>query len=222
MKKSALVLLVVSMSLVACNSGGNHENEVHDHDHTNGHDHEHTQIQEVAAVPSVYDASNTRVGFGAFKTTAKKEVKGWFTDFKLTGITEASDVKDVFKDAMISINVNSLDTKNEGRNATLLAEFFNKTTSNEVITGKVISFDSTGTSAVLELTFNDVAKELVFSYDLNGDTLSMQSILNLEDVNGLDALASISTACDALHKGDDGVSKTWSEVNIYLTTVLNR
>jgi len=221
MKKSGLVILAVSMSLVACNSGGNHEGEAPDHSHADGHEHDHTEIEETVPV-SVYNNSTTTIGFGAFKTTAKKEVKGWFTGFELTGVNEASDVKEIFKDAVITIDVSTLDTKNEGRNATLLSEFFSKTTSNETITGRVVSFDSTATTAVLELTFNDVAKELTFSYELSGDTLLMQSTLNLEDVNGLAALTSISVACDALHKGADGVSKTWNEVNIYLRTVLNK
>ncbi|MFT6746138.1 MAG: polyisoprenoid-binding protein YceI [Glaciecola sp.] len=210
------------MSVVACNSGTSDAHDSHEHSHDEDSDHSHAVESSIAEVVSVYDNSSTTVGFGAFKTTAKKEVKGWFTDFEVSGITESKDLAEILGNASINISVSSLDTKDDGRNATLLAEFFNKTTSNENITGKVVSIDKDNSIALLELTFNDVSKELEFTYNLSGDTLSMQSVLNLKDVNGLEALASISTACDALHKGDDGVSKTWSDVNIYLTTVLNR
>ena len=148
-------------------------------------------------------------------------MKGWFTNFEVKGITEAEKVEEIFENVSIKIDVNSLDTKNQGRNAKLLAYFFGKTSSSETITGKVLSFDVKNKSAVLELNFNDVKHPLTFSYDLKGDTLAMNSVLNLEDVNGMEALASINKACEALHKGDDGISKTWSEVNIYLSTVLN-
>lgn len=224
MKKILLPIIALSMSFVACNSGTSNAHDSHDsHDHSHDGDSDHSHdIDTTAVEASVYDNSSTTVGFGAFKTTAKKEVKGWFTDFEVSGITESKDLAEILGNASININVASLDTKDKSRNATLLAEFFNKTTSNESITGKVVSVNDDSSTALLELTFNDVSKELQFSYSLSGDTLLMQSVLNLEDVNGLDAVASLNTACEALHKGDDGVSKTWNEVNIYLTTVLNR
>jgi polyisoprenoid-binding protein YceI len=226
MKKIILPIAVISMSLVACSSGGNSNGHGHDHEynheqgHGDGHDHSHETVAEVPK--SVYDNESTTIGFGAFKTTDKKEVKGWFKDFEVTGITESKDLAEIFQNASLSINVASLDTKNEGRNITILAEFFSKTTSNETIAGKVVSFDTDSTKAVLELTFNDASTLLNFDYTLHGDTLSMQSVLKLEDVNGLEALASLNTACEGVHKGDDGVSKTWNDVNIYLTTILKR
>ena len=211
------------MGLVACNSGVSQSNDSHGHNDEKRHnEHIHSHDEVVEEVLSVYDNTSTTIGFGAFKTTSKKEVKGWFTDFEITGITESQDVSEIFKNASISVNVASLDTKNEGRNVTIIAEFFNKTTSNKKIEGKVVSFDTDSATAVLELIFNDATTPLTFDYALNGDTLSMQSVLNLEDVNGLEALASLNKACEGVHKGDDGVSKTWNDVNIYLTTILKR
>lgn len=221
MKKSILAIVAVSVSLVACNSGSD-KSEAHGHEHIKGQDEHHHDDSHEHTTSSVYDNNSTTIGFGAFKTTDKKEVKGWFKDFEMTGITESKNLEDIFKNASINIDVTSLDTKNDGRNTTLLTEFFNKTTSNESITGKVVSFNTDSSTAILEITFNDVAKELSFDYKLSGDTLSMNSSLNLEEVNGLEAIASLNTACEALHKGDDGVSKTWNDVSIYLTTILKR
>ncbi|MFT6717217.1 MAG: polyisoprenoid-binding protein YceI [Saprospiraceae bacterium] len=217
-----LPVLALSMSLIACNSGSNKSSDSHGHSHQEGHDHDHSQDEVAEETESVYDNASTTIGFGAFKTTDKKEVKGWFSDFEMIGITESKDLAEIFGNASVIIQVGSLDTKDQGRNATLLAEFFNNTTSNETITGKVISFNTDSATAVLELTFNDATTALTFGYSLNGDTLSMQSVLDLEQVNGLGALASLNTACESLHKGSDGVSKTWNDVNIYLTTILKR
>jgi polyisoprenoid-binding protein YceI len=220
MKNIFLPVIALSMSFVACTSGTSDVNDSHGHSHEEHSDHSHDVESSIIETASVYDNSSTTVGFGAFKTTAKKEVKGWFTDFEVSGIAESKEVTEIFNNAVIQINVASLDTKDKGRNATLLAEFFSKTSSSENISGKVISFDTE--SAILELTFNDVSKELTFDYTMNGDTLKMQSVLNLEDVDGLGALAYLHSACEGVHRGDDGVSKTWSDVNIYLTTVLKR
>jgi hypothetical protein len=35
--------------------------------------------------------------------------------------------------------------------------------------------------------------------------------MNLENWDALAAVASINKACEALHTGKDGISKTWSE-----------
>lgn len=218
MKKVILPLVV--LMFVACNSSSSTKDQKPQDGTTK--DTAKTAEQVIAEPASVFNLSTTKVGFGAFKTTAKKEVKGWFENFELKGITEADKVEDIFANASISIEVNSLETNNKGRNMTLLTEFFGKTTSSQTIKGKVLSFNPESSIAQLELLFNDVRHEIPFNYSLSGDTLSMTGVLQLEDVNGMEALASINKACEALHKGDDGVSKTWSDVNIYLSTVLNK
>lgn len=222
MKK--IFLAITAVSLMACNSGANSGGDAHGHDHGDDHhnhtDHHHSEEQVIEA--SVYDNSSTTIGFGAFKTTDKKEVKGWFTDFDIAGITESKELSEIFRKVTIDIEVASLDTRDEGRNATLITQFFNKTSSNHTITGKVVSWNTDSSTAMLSLIFNDVEKALEFNYTLNGDTLVMQSVLNLQDVNGLEALTSLNTACEALHKGDDGVSKTWTDINVYISTVLKR
>ena len=46
--------------------------------------------------------------------------------------------------------------------------------------------------------------------------------MNLENWDGLAAVASINKACEALHTGADGVSKTWSEVAVHADVLLNK
>ena len=45
--------------------------------------------------------------------------------------------------------------------------------------------------------------------------------MNLDDWSAQKAVASINLACKELHKGKDGVSKTWSEVGIDISTTFN-
>jgi len=42
--------------------------------------------------------------------------------------------------------------------------------------------------------------------------------MNLDTWNGQTAVASLNEACKDLHKGADGVSKTWNEVAIEVTS----
>ena len=46
--------------------------------------------------------------------------------------------------------------------------------------------------------------------------------MDLENWNALDAVASINKACEILHTGKDGVSKTWSEVAVKAEVLLDK
>lgn len=218
MKKIIFPLSVLILS--ACSSDvkpvlGNDQNSANEEVIANN-------TQEVQ-VSNVYSDDSTKVGFGAFKTTEKKEVKGWFTDFSIVGVNQqAESIDSIFSSASIVITVNSLETYDEGRNERLLIEFFGKTSSAKMIMGKVNSFNTEANKVNLSLDFNGISKQLDFDYKLNGDSLNLTGSLNLADFNALPALKSLNKACEVLHKGDDGVSKTWEDVNIYISTVLNR
>jgi hypothetical protein len=47
-------------------------------------------------------------------------------------------------------------------------------------------------------------------------------VMNLENWDALAAVASINKACEALHTGKDGISKTWSEVAVHADVLLNK
>jgi hypothetical protein len=51
---------------------------------------------------------------------------------------------------------------------------------------------------------------------------SFDGVMNLENWDALAAVASINKACEALHTGKDGISKTWSEVAVHADVLLNK
>ena len=51
---------------------------------------------------------------------------------------------------------------------------------------------------------------------------SFSGVMNLENWDALNAVASINKACEALHTGKDGVSKTWSEVAVHADVLLQK
>jgi polyisoprenoid-binding protein YceI len=171
---------------------------------------------------SIFDSNATQIGFGAFKTTEKKEVKGWFNEFQINQVIDTNKVELAFANATFTISVNSLETNDSGRNQRILTEFFAKTNSTDTIKGKVISFNKDSALIKVKIDFNAIQKEVPFQYSMSGDTLKLNATINLLDFNAIPALESLNKACEALHKGSDGVSKTWSDVNLYLNTVLRK
>ena len=77
---------------------------------------------------------------------------------------------------------------------------------------------------------------MVASITMNGETndipmditiaderrVTLVGTMNLKDWNALDALASLNKVCFDLHKGADGVSKTWEDVAIEVSTFLRK
>jgi hypothetical protein len=61
---------------------------------------------------------------------------------------------------------------------------------------------------------NDVTKQIVTEYTYENKLFSLASTLNLVEFGGEKAVAAINQACYELHKGKDGVSKTWELVDI--------
>ena len=69
-----------------------------------------------------------------------------------------------------------------------------------------------------DLTMNGVSKKLPFNYSITDKTFTMDGVMKITDWSAEAALNSLNEACKDLHKGADGVSKTWDEVAINITS----
>ena len=169
-----------------------------------------------------YDPASTTIGFGAFKFTEKKEVKGGFLKFEVDSTKEGNDVLEVFMNAKFKIDIASLDTKDAGRDFNIKSAFFGKMDSTSFITGKVDVIIGTAKQMVLKLKMNNIEKNVPLDYHINDDQIILTGKINLNDFKAQKALASLNTTCKDLHKGSDGKSVTWPEVNIYVSTTLKK
>tara|TARA_B100001540_G_scaffold309865_1_gene326734 strand:- start:147 stop:809 length:663 start_codon:yes stop_codon:yes gene_type:complete len=180
-------------------------------------------IKQKAAEPICkkgYDKKATKIGFGGFKTTDKVEVKGHFKKFTVDSTIVADTPEEIFANASISIPVDYLETNDIGRNQRLREEYFGKMESTQNITGKIVNFNKDSSTVKIELTINKVSNEIDFNYNVIEDTLSINGTIDILNFDASSALNAINKACEALHKGADGISKTWSEANIYITSVI--
>lgn len=168
-----------------------------------------------------YNYLTSEIGFGGFKTTERKEVKGKFDSFKVENTSEASTPSDVLKNATVSIDVNSLNTGDPIRDPKLKSIFFGNMMNTASIEGSVKNINLDSNQVTINIKMNDVAADVILSYKESGDTVMMEGLIDLMSFEAQPAVDSLSVACYDLHKGADGESKTWSEAKVYIKTILD-
>jgi hypothetical protein len=167
-----------------------------------------------------YDYISTIIQFGGFKTTDKIEVKGKFEKFTVSNTNEGLTGKEVFEGSTIAIATSSVNTNNADRDKKISTLFFGSMVGTDSIHASVKSIDEAKGEITLGLDLNAVEKDLVLAYEQSGDTVRAAGTIDLITFEAQPAVDEINKACYDLHKGADGVSKTWSEANIYIQSVL--
>lgn len=156
-------------------------------------------------------SDSTQVNWTAYKTTDKVGVNGKFTEIELKNTKTGETPEVVLEGASFSIPVSSLFTNDSDRDSKLKQFFFGALKNTEMIGG---IFNFRDGKCFMTLTLNDVTKQLEVNHVFANNKFTVNHTLNLEDFGALGAVESINKVCYDLHKGPDGVSKTWSEVVI--------
>lgn len=160
-------------------------------------------------------SDSTNVSWTAYKTTGKVAVGGQFTsiDFKTT---EGATIAEAFNNLEFTIPVSGLFTDNEDRDKKLIASFFDVMLDTKNITGK-LSFDKDDLCTATIL-MNGKNNDVKLSYFAAENEVVFTAELNLEDWDATGVLKTLNIACGELHKGADGISKTWTEIAIKIIT----
>ena len=176
-------------------------------------------IDAVTTQQFVVKPEETSVKWTAYKTTVKNPVGGEFTTLNFENKVGATP-QEALNNLSFSIPVSSLLTKEETRDAKLKVSFFGAMLDTEFIKGTIKYNDS---SCVASITMNSVTNDLPLVTKITDETqVSMTGTMNLKDWNALGALESLNKVCFDLHKGEDGVSKTWEDVAIEVSTSLQK
>ena len=122
--------------------------------------------------------------------------------------------------AEFSIPISSLFTDEPVRDSKLKQLFFGVMDNTLSLSG-TLNLVNNGTGSI-DLLMNGVQQKVPITYIISGQLVELEGIMNLDDWKGQTALASINEACFDLHKGPDGVSKTWSEVAISAAVYLKK
>lgn len=164
-------------------------------------------------VENTYQVSSqgSEVYWTGYKFTNKTAVKGKFKTIKVLNAPVAKSQLDAFNGVEFSIPVSSIFSENEIRDGKLANLFFGIMDKTEFLTG---TFATKGESIVLNLTMNGTTKEIPVTHNVSDRHVRLQGTLNILDFGAEAAYNSIHKACELLHTGTDGVSKTWEEVAI--------
>jgi hypothetical protein len=160
----------------------------------------------------------TKISFTAYKTTEKIGVQGQFTKVNFNNIKKSITPREALNGTEFSIPISSLFTNNEDRDSKIMKLFFGVMDNTELLSGNIeLTSDTEG---IATIKMNNITKSFPVKCTLNGKMASFTGVLNVEDWNAQAALESLNITCFDLHKGADGISKTWSEVKIDIITYL--
>lgn len=166
----------------------------------------------------VVEADSTIVKWTAFKTTEKVPVNGSFTKVTIENLPKGENEIDALNGLKFSIPVSGIFSNDTIRDGKLKKFFFGTLENTKLISGTIsVLTDSTGTA---EITMNGISKPLPISFNINDKKVAINTTMNLEDWNAQPAIDALNAVCKDLHSGDDGISKTWNEVLIKVTTSL--
>jgi len=169
-------------------------------------------------------ADDINVTWKAYKTLAKLGVGGQFTSVKYTpNKKEGKNFKELFVGSKVSIDISKINTKNEGRDKTLVSEFFGKLKGKTIdgvikdikadkpVNGKRVYHGVVSIS----ITMNGKTLVIPMRYNYKNENFKATGTIDLFDFEAKDALSSINKSCFDLHKG-----KTWNDVTIGFSTTV--
>lgn len=164
------------------------------------------------------DTTSVKVGWTAYKTTQKTAVAGTLPMINVQGATEGKSFKTLVEGLKVWVDRSAVQTGNPARDVTLIGNFFKKIPGPS-IGGSVhnLKGDEKAGTFTMKLSLGEKTKDVPMTYKTDTDgTLAATGSIDVLEFGLNDAMASLNKACVELHKGPDGVSKTWSEVGLNL------
>ncbi len=210
MKKITLCLLISSLFIISCKKSEKQEE---------------TTIEIVKNKTFSVDANSTEINWTAYKTTAKTAVKGVFTNLNIEKPIQSDNKQGTFANLEFSIPVSSFYSKNEIRDNKIKKLFFGFMEDTELISGHFsnITGNEEEGAMSLNLKMNGQTVAVPMKYTIDNNKINIDgTITDLLDWKMNAAFNSIHKACELLHTGEDGISKTWQEVAISATAVLKK
>ena len=171
------------------------------------------------AAPFALKYAKNDIHFTAYKTSEKIPVGGQFSEIEIVSGGTGNSVKEAINNTEFSIPVSSILTKDSSRDYKIKKFFFGVMSNTDLLSGKLLISD--GSNGIAKITMNGETKHVPFTYTIVDKIFNMQATIDVNNWNASAALASLNKVCEDLHKGSDGVSVTWSEVALNITSTFN-
>ncbi|MDX1386599.1 MAG: YceI family protein [bacterium] len=166
------------------------------------------------------DPKTIKLEWTAYKFTDKTPVKGGFRTTAIQGFPSGDSLADLAKKLRMDIDGASIESGDPGRNVTVKDFFFNELNPPFKMAAVVKDLQGTDTQGnlMIEIDMNGVTKEVPFEYTATPEgAITAKGGINLMNWNLKKAFDSIHSACEELHTGPDGISKTWDVVDLQIT-----
>ena len=169
-----------------------------------------------------FDSNKAKIIWKGFKTTDRIQVTGQFEQFDSSRDMKQFDSLEGLIDGLdFSISTSSSASGDPVRDLNLKDYFFKLLTSNFRLTGSL----GYPNNNLIPVTFNTLlgSKTVELSYFFENSVVEIKGIIDIGiDLGGVMAYESIHQQCEQLHTGGDGVSKTWSEVEVLVRVPIIR
>lgn len=171
-----------------------------------------------------YDPGVTELKWTAFKFTEKVGVGGTFGNIKVDSLEKAPSVAAAVNGMKFKIDTGSVNSNHEERDGRIRSFFFGNMTDGTEIRGSIQGIGSEATGeAKLNLTINGNTSAVPVQYKvMNGNEVEIWGKLNMTSWKTEKSLDALNEACYDLHKGEDGISKLWPEVEVRAYTRLKK
>ena len=170
-----------------------------------------------STAPFSIEKAKKEINFIAYKTSDKVPVGGQFKKVDVISGGEGNTVNEAIHNTEFSIPVSSLFTQNSSRDYKIKKFFFGIMDNTKLLSGKLLLSDAT--NGIADIKMNGISQKVPFTYSIVDRTFNMKAVIDVNNWNASKALASLNNVCLDLHRGADGISKTWSEVTLNITTV---
>ena len=173
---------------------------------------------------TLIQSSDMNVTWKAYKTLAKIGVGGQFTGVSYTpNKKEGKNFTELLVGSKVSIDLTKIDTKNKGRDKTLVDNFFGKL-NGKTINGTIVAINRDKNKdgkkvyhgvVDVNITMNNKSIVIPMRYNYKDENFKAKGTIDIFDFSANDALKSINKSCFALHKG-----KTWNDVAVEFSTTI--
>ena len=157
----------------------------------------------------------------AYKTTSKVGVNGIFDGVSFDFGKDERTLNNIIDNIKISIVLDSVNSDNPDRDNKLRNSFFG------LFKGKLIEGITNQKNKVIAMNMNGLYKNQKFDFKIEDQKDGSKKVISniqidLKYWEVLSALESLNEICKDLHKGEDGISKTWEQVDVEVTYIIKK
>lgn len=163
-----------------------------------------------------YDTNASSLKWTAFKTSDRIAVGGSFKSISVTLLDTSYSPKEALRNASFTIFTNSVFTDNPARDETIRKFFFSNLKGDGTIIGevKIVEGNDSEGGGTVKIKLNEVTRDIGFKYSIRGNEITLKTKINLNSFEGEAAVTALNTNCNEVHKGPDGISKLWPDLEI--------